>query len=461
MMRAEIDKMSKMRRAGVLLHPTALPQGVLDENVELFLNWMAQAGLSVWQMLPLGAPHSDHSPYQAYSAYALNPALLPENLSTVTVDEDNLLTFIQNESAWLDDYALFVTLSESYDNRPWSEWPIPYRYRHKDALESFSTENKDRLHGLKRQQYLLFQRWQEIKEIAHQQGIILFGDLPIAVSYDSADVWAQPGLFKLDEQLRPTVVAGVPPDYFSETGQRWGNPHYNWDKMESNRFAWWRARMAGALRQFDLVRIDHFRGLQALWEIPATAETAVEGRWVKTPGRQLLEALRDDFPDMPFVAEDLGVINAEVEALRDDFGLPGLSVLQFGFSGDSDNPHSISNQIENSVVYTGTHDNNTTCGWFNALDPELQHQVLQQLPQDAGSMPWPLIEAALQSPAQTAIIPMQDWLALDGEHRTNTPGTTENNWVWKFSWDQVSAQLTEKIRDRLERNQRTNSKGSI
>ncbi len=441
------------------MHPTALPQGVLDENVELFLNWMVQAGLSVWQMLPLGAPHSDRSPYQAYSAYALNPALLPEAVSTMAVEEDKLLSFIRDESAWLDDYALFVTLREIHNNQPWSQWPVPYRYRHQEALEKFSAENKDRLHSLKRQQYLLFQRWQEIKKIAHGQGIILFGDLPIAVSYDSADVWAQPGLFKLDEQLQPTVVAGVPPDYFSQTGQRWGNPHYNWEKMQSNQFAWWRARMASALRQFDLVRIDHFRGLQALWEIPATAETAAEGQWVETPGYQLLEALRDDFPDMPFVAEDLGVINAEVIALRDAFNLPSLSVLQFGFSGDSDNPHSVTNQVENSVVYTGTHDNNTTCGWFNSLDPDLQQQVLQQLPQNTGSMPWPLIEAALQSPANMAIIPLQDWLGLDEHHRTNTPGTTEDNWSWRFSWDQIPAQLSATIRDKLERSQRYSSRG--
>lgn len=443
------------------MHPTALPQGVLDENVELFLNWMTQAGLSVWQMLPLGAPHSDRSPYQAYSAYALNPALLSEAASTMEVDEDKLLAFIRDESTWLDDYALFVTLHETYDNQPWSQWPIPYRYRQQEALERFSIENEERLHSLKRQQYLLFQRWQEIKNIAHERGIILFGDLPIAVSYDSADVWAQPGLFKLDEQLQPTVVAGVPPDYFSQTGQRWGNPHYNWEKMQSNQFAWWRARMASALRQFDLVRIDHFRGLQALWEIPATAETAVEGQWVETPGYQLLEALRDDFPHMPFVAEDLGVINAEVIALRDAFNLPSLSVLQFGFSGDSDNPHSVANQVENSVVYTGTHDNNTTCGWFNSLDPDLQQHVLQQLPQNTGSMPWPLIEAALQSSADTAIIPLQDWLGLDEHHRTNTPGTTENNWSWSFSWDQIPAQLAATIRDKLERSRRYSSRGNV
>ena len=443
------------------MHPTALPQGVLDENVELFLNWMTQAGLSVWQMLPLGAPHSDRSPYQAYSAYALNPALLSEAVSSSYQLDHSLCGERLRASTWLDDYALFVTLHETYDNQPWSQWPIPYRYRQQEALERFSIENEERLHSLKRQQYLLFQRWQEIKNIAHERGIILFGDLPIAVSYDSADVWAQPGLFKLDEQLQPTVVAGVPPDYFSQTGQRWGNPHYNWEKMQSNQFAWWRARMASALRQFDLVRIDHFRGLQALWEIPATAETAVEGQCVETPGYQLLEALRDDFPHMPFVAEDLGVINAEVIALRDAFNLPSLSVLQFGFSGDSDNPHSVANQVENSVVYTGTHDNNTTCGWFNSLDPDLQQHVLQQLPQNTGSMPWPLIEAALQSSADTAIIPLQDWLGLDEHHRTNTPGTTENNWSWSFSWDQISAQLAATIRDKLERSRRYSSRGNV
>lgn len=450
-----------MRRAGVLLHPTALPQGVLDENVELFLSWMSRAGLSVWQMLPLGAPHSDRSPYQAYSAYALNPALLPAAISTLEVDADKFLAFTRDESAWLDDYALFVTLSETHNHQPWSQWPIPYRYRHQDALEKFSAAHEGRLHTLKRQQYLLFQRWQEIKKIAHSRGIIIFGDLPIAVSYDSADVWAQPGLFKLDEQLQPTVVAGVPPDYFSRTGQRWGNPHYNWEQMQSNHFAWWRARMASALRQFDLVRIDHFRGLQALWEIPATAETAAEGEWVETPGYELLEALQDDFPHMPFVAEDLGIINAEVIALRNAFKLPSLSVLQFGFSGDGNNPHSVFNQVENSVVYTGTHDNNTTCGWFNSLDPDLQQQVLQQLPQDVGSMPWPLIEAALQSPAKMAIIPMQDWLGLDEKHRTNTPGTTENNWSWKFSWDQIPPQLATTIRAKLERSRRFSSRGDV
>ncbi|MDY0189723.1 MAG: 4-alpha-glucanotransferase [Desulfuromonas sp.] len=449
------------RSAGVLLHPTSLPNGVLDENVERFLDWMVVSGLSVWQMLPLGAPHRDRSPYQAYSSHALNPALLPSNLAFVPIDEDELAAFQQAEAKWLDDYALFVALHEHYDNQQWSDWPQEYRCRQPQALQQFASDNQTIIRQLQWDQCLLFKRWEHIKRLAHERNIVLFGDLPIAVSYDSADVWTQPQLFKLNDQLQPTVVAGVPPDYFSATGQRWGNPHYNWDLMAEDDFAWWRWRMASALRQVDLVRIDHFRGLQALWEIPASETTAMHGTWVKTPGRQLLQALKEDFPSMPFVAEDLGVINAEVVALREEFSLPSLSVLQFGFPPSADNPHSLANQVKNSVVYTGTHDNNTTCGWFADLEPEVQQQVLQQLPQGAGSMPWPLIEAALQSVAQMAIIPMQDWLALGAEHRTNTPSTTEDNWSWRFIWRQVPPHLSEQIRSRLLRSKRYSTGGTL
>lgn len=449
------------RSAGVLLHPTSLPNGVLDENVERFLDWMVVAGLSVWQMLPLGAPHPDRSPYQAYSAHALNPALLPAQQDLVAIEEEELAAFQRSEAKWLDDYALFVALHESHADQQWSAWPEHFRCREPLALQQFAEDNFERIRQLQWEQCQLFKRWEQIKKLAHERDIILFGDLPIAVAYDSADVWAQPHLFKLDEKLQPTVVAGVPPDYFSETGQRWGNPHYNWGQMEQNNFAWWRWRMASALRQVDLVRIDHFRGLQALWEIPASSPTAIEGRWVDTPGRQLLQALSVDFPDMPFVAEDLGVINSAVVALREEFALPSLSVLQFGFSGSLDNPHSILNQVENSVVYTGTHDNNTTCGWFAELEPTLQQQVLQQLPKDVGPMPWPLIEAALQSVAQLAIIPMQDWLALGSEHRTNTPSTTEDNWSWRFAWRQVPPQLAEEVKQRLIRSNRSVTGGAL
>jgi 4-alpha-glucanotransferase len=224
--------------------------------------------------------------------------------------------------------------------------------------------------------------------------------------------------------------------------------------MQADQFAWWRSRIASVLRQVDLVRIDHFRGLQALWEVPATEETAINGKWVETPGRQLLEVLREDFPHMPFIAEDLGVITPAVTQLRDDFNLPGLSVLQFGFDGMADNPHSLSNQLENSVVYTGTHDNNTSCGWFNSLPADLQQQVLSQLPEQAGPMPWPLIVAALRSPARLAVIPMQDWLGLDERHRLNTPGTTQDNWGWSFAWEQITEPLTVMIHNWISRTER-------
>ncbi|PLY04536.1 MAG: 4-alpha-glucanotransferase [Desulfuromonas sp.] len=436
-----------MRNAGVLLHPTALPGGVLDQEVERFFAWMVAAGLSVWQMLPLGPPHCDRSPYQAYSSHALNPALLPKGMGSVPAAQ--LEDFSEREKWWLDDYALFVALREVHGDQSWPNWAEPFRFRDPVALDKFRRQHAERLQHLHEEQLLLWRRWDEIHAAAREYGIRLFGDVPIAVAYDSADVWAAPELFKLDAELKPTVVAGVPPDYFSATGQRWGNPHYDWERMRADDFAWWRARMDSALRQFDLVRIDHFRGLQALWEIPASEETAINGTWVETPGRELLEALRREFPELPFVAEDLGIITPEVVALREDFGLPGLSVLQFGFDGHADNPHSLRNQVENSVVYTGTHDNNTTVGWFAELDPALQEQVLAQMPQEVGPIPWPLIEAALRSVARLAVIPLQDWLGLDGRHRTNIPGTTENNWSWRFSWDQVPVELAGEIRRRV------------
>jgi 4-alpha-glucanotransferase len=446
-----------MRKAGVLLHPTSLPHGVLDHHVEKFLDWMVAAGLSVWQMLPLGVPHQDRSPYQCYSAYAVNPALLPNGEGWHDSDEQGFASFCRNEAFWLDDYALFMALKQHHNYLLWSRWPDRYRYRDAATLSQFALDNQHSLRALKKEQYSLFTLWQRVRESAHQRGIQLFGDIPIAVSYDSADVWSQPQLFKLDGQLQPTVVAGVPPDYFSEKGQLWGNPHYNWSVMQQNNFSWWRARMTNALRQFDFVRIDHFRGLQALWEVPAAAPTAIDGCWVETPGRELLTVLKNDFPHMPFVAEDLGLITAEVVALRDDFDLPGLSVLHFGFDGNPDNPHDLDNQAENTVVYTGTHDNNTTCGWFDSLPVDVQQQVLAKLPQDSGEMPWPMIIAALHSPARLAIIPMQDWLALDGAHRTNTPGTIDHNWSWRFSWQQVPETLALKIRCWLQQSERVSS----
>ncbi len=444
-----------MRRAGVLLHPTSLPSGVLDNQVERFLDWMETTGLSVWQMLPLSPPHADRSPYQAYSSHGIDPALLPAQLTFRSADKDEFAAFISTNASWLINYSMFVALRNHFQDRPWYEWPSEFKHHEQAALDQFAADHFQAIERLQQQQFLLWRRWDGIHRDASRRGIQLLGDVPIAVAYDSANVWANRGLFKLDEELRPTVVAGVPPDYFCAEGQRWGNPHYNWEVMQRNNFVWWRRRMATALHLFDMVRIDHFRGLVALWEIPIDAPDGRTGEWVPTPGRELLNALREDFPTMPFVAEDLGVITPEVTALRDEFELPGLSVLQFGFDGTADNPHSVENQKPNTLVYTGTHDNDTALGWFESLDSEMQARVVQKLSPDVGPMPWPLIAAALESPAQTAIIPMQDWLSLDSRSRTNVPGTIEGNWCWRFEWDQLGQGVDEKIFSLLQLSDRT------
>ncbi|MFA5701162.1 MAG: 4-alpha-glucanotransferase [Desulfuromonas sp.] len=444
-----------MRRAGVLLHPTSLPSGVLDDQVERFLDWMEKTGLSVWQMLPLAPPHADRSPYNAYSSHGIDPALLPAQLRFRSADTEEFETFKRTHAAWLTNYSMFVALRNHFEDRPWYEWPAEFKHHEQAALDQFAATHLAAIERLEQQQFLLWRRWEQIHRDANRRGIRLLGDVPIAVAYDSANVWANLDLFKLDEELRPTVVAGVPPDYFCAEGQRWGNPHYNWEVMQRNNFAWWRRRMATALHLFDTVRIDHFRGLVALWEIPADAPDGRTGQWVPTPGRELLTVLREDFPTMPFVAEDLGVITPEVTALRDEFKLPGMSVLQFGFAGNADNPHSVDNQKRNTIVYTGTHDNDTSLGWFESLDSDLQARVIQELPVHVGPMPWPLIAAALESPAQTAIIPMQDWLALDSRSRTNVPGTTEGNWCWRFGWEQLAQGLDERISSLLQLSGRT------
>lgn len=445
-----------MRKAGVLLHPTSLPSGVLDQHVERFLDWMEQSGLSVWQMLPLSPPHADRSPYQAYSSHGIDPALLPAEITFTQEDTPAFEAFKRTHANWLENYSVFVALRTYFKDRPWYEWPSEFKHHDEAVLEQFAAKHRPHIERLEREQFLLWRRWKEIHRDANQRGIELLGDIPIAVAYDSANVWANHHLFKLDENLKPTVVAGVPPDYFCEEGQRWGNPHYNWDVMQQDNFAWWRSRLATAFHLFDTVRIDHFRGLVALWEIPVESEDGRQGEWVETPGRELLQALQEDFPSMPFVAEDLGIITPEVTALRDEFGLPGMAVLQFGFDSNGDNPHRIGNQRTNTVAYTGTHDNDTTLGWFQSLDAPMQAKVLEELDTDAALMPWPLIEAALASEAHTAIIPMQDWLALDSRSRTNVPGTTEGNWNWRFTWSQVPETLHQKISELLHSRNRIN-----
>lgn len=447
------------RQAGVLLHPTSLPNssgkpGQLNEQAWLFLDWIESAGLSLWQMLPLTEPHDDLSPYQAVSAFALNPALLPENWQA-QLHEVEFALYLANPPHWVEDYALFMAIRAQQNHASWSDWPEELKHRDKMALQTFKDAHIDEITVLKKQQFVLSQIWIKLKKDANLRGIELFGDMPIFVAFDSADVWANPKEFQLDENLNPTVVTGVPPDYFSETGQRWGNPHYNWDEMQKNGFSWWKKRVAEALSQFDLVRIDHFRGLEASWEIDAKEETAINGQWVQTPGDELLQALKVEFPDLPLVAEDLGIITEGVVALKEKFALPGMSVLQFGFNGLPDNPHSLYEQVENSIAYTGTHDNDTSLGWFETLDEGMKNWVLEQLiPMTADklaqaqlpeNMPWPLIAAALDSIAERVIVPMQDFLMLDTEHRMNVPGSCEENWRWQFEWSMVADELAKQI----------------
>jgi|AMFO01.1.fsa_nt_gi 4-alpha-glucanotransferase len=435
------------RRAGVLLHPTSLPSGTLHDGA-LWLDFLEASGLSVWQVLPLGVPQDDLSPYQCLSAFAVNPALLhhPEPLEA---DSEPFQAWCHEQAWWLEDYALFRCIKAREGGRAWFQWPEELKWRHADALRRVAREEAGTLAALKWEQYQLWRQWQRIRDEAHRRNIRLFGDMPIFVAHDSADVWACPKRFLLDEEGQPIWVAGVPPDYFSETGQRWGNPHYDWDYHEREGFCWWLDRMRHHLEWFDLVRIDHFRGLQAVWMIDAGAETAEEGHWQEVPGDALLARLRDELGGLPLVAEDLGTITPEVRALKEKYGLPGMAILQFAFDHFEDNPNKPYNIGPGTVVYTGTHDNNTTRGWFDALPPEMQTHVRAMLGiGEEEDVVEAMIRTAFHTQANLAVIPLQDFLGLGSEARMNVPGTVEGNWRWRFRWEQLAAPgLTDHIRD--------------
>ena len=380
-------------RAGLLLHPTSLPSGTLADAGR-WLDFMQAAGFCVWQMLPLGIPLSGLSPYQCASAFAVNPALFPET----RVDMRRFVGWHRQQYYWLDDYARFMILKAEHGGAPWTDWPVPLRDRDADALAAFDAAHADALKAVMVEQYRAAVCWQGIRAAAAERGIQLFGDMPIFVAHDSADVWAQRDLFLLDEQGHPTVVAGVPPDYFSATGQRWGNPHYNWDAMRADGFHWWRRRLAAHFEWFDLLRIDHFRGLVASWEIPAQEPTAIHGKWVVVPGAELLQKIADEMGELPLVAEDLGIITPEVTELRHRFGLPGMAVLQFAFDHHADNPHKPENVHPDTVYYTGTHDNDTTLGWWSSQSDEVRHQAMQQMRiDDPAALPAAMIDTVLHS----------------------------------------------------------------
>ena len=478
------------RRAGILLHPTSLPGrgvcGELGAEAFYFVDFLAGAGIRVWQTLPLGPTHADGSPYQCTSVHAGNPQLInlqrlmdwgwlepdeapgdatrmcddplqrAERLraayqgfqaNATEYDQAQYADFLHEHSAWLDDFALYAALRADQDNRAWSEWPHPLRDREPAAIATARRRLAAEIEEIAFTQFLFFKQWHALRDYANGCGVLLFGDVPIFVAYDSADVWANRDAFRLDADGRMEVVAGVPPDYFSATGQRWGNPHYRWDRIEQDGFRWWIERMRTQRELFDLIRIDHFRGFESHWEIAASAETAVDGHWVKAPGERLFEALRTNLHGLPLVAEDLGIITPEVDALRLRFGLPGMKILQFAFGGEADNPYLPHNHERLSVTYTGTHDNDTTLGWYAQLDEATRTHLHRYLGYPGETMPWPLIRAALASVAVLAILPLQDVLELDSDHRMNKPGVTEGNWRWRFRWEQVPEDLATRLRE--------------
>jgi 4-alpha-glucanotransferase len=423
------------RRAGVLLHPSALlgSGGALGAAARGLIDWLADGGFSVWQVLPLGPTGADASPYWARSDHAGNPALIDwREAPAADAHRSEYARFRALTAAWLDDYALFEALAAAHGGAAWWQWPAAERDRRPAALAAARLALASRIEQHCYEQWVFERQWNALREYAHARGVLLFGDLPIYVAPDSAAVWSERAQFRLDAAGRPLAVAGVPPDYFSADGQLWGNPLYDWQQARRDGFAFWRARLARQLERFDLVRIDHFRGLAAHWAVPAGAATAREGEWLPTPGAELLAALRAGGVPLPLVAEDLGYITSDVEGLRRDFDLPGMRVLQFGFDGSPLNPHLPHNYVRHTVAYSGTHDNDTALGWYRTLEPAAAARVDDYLGCRPADMPLALVRAVLASVAELAVIPVADVLALGSEARFNTPGTVGGNWQWRL-----------------------------
>ncbi len=490
----------RKRRCGILLHISSLPGpfgiGQLGENAHKFLDFLKSSGQSVWQFLPIGPtkPGLDHSPYMASSAFAGNPLFIcPLKLkkmglidqsdlekrpgfSEYLVDFErvepylwNLLerayrnfatrgqyedfkAFCKEYRSWLDDYALFMALKEKFDQRPWNRWPAPIARRQKDALEEASKGLSGRVEFHKFVQWVFFLQWSELKRRAEKSGVRLFGDIPIYVAPDSADVWANQECFELDpETLEPTVVAGVPPDYFSKTGQRWGNPIYKWKvngRPNEPLYRWWHMRLSHMASLLHILRIDHFRGFQAYWQVPASEPTAIKGKWVRGPGRYFFERMRDAVNDLEIVAEDLGTITRPVIRLREELGLAGMKVLIFAFGSDEKNlylPHNF--EHTNFYVYSGTHDNNTVVGWY--LDPSVPEFAKERLRRYANSdgsrVHWDFLRLAYSSVARTAILPMQDALGFGSDCRMNTPSTSKGNWRWRLAERFLTGELADAL----------------
>ena len=427
------------RRVGALLHLGSI-DAPLGRGGRAFIDWLASAGFTLWQTLPLGPTGADGSPYWVRSDFAGNPLFL-DPLELPECSGGEFEAFLRTSQHWLPDYALYDALSARHGGAPWWTWPQELRDRRSDAIARASAELHDELWRVRREQFAFAVQWRKLREHAHHRGVRLFGDLPFYVAPDSAETWIHRGQFQLEPDGKPRAVAGVPPDYFSETGQLWGNPLYDWEAMRHDGFHLWRARVRQQLQRFDVLRLDHFRALAAHWAVPASAPDARFGEWRHTPGNDLLRLLQDEFGELPLVAEDLGVITADVEALRRHFHLPGMRVLQFAFSGEGDNPHLPHMHERDSVVYTGTHDNDTSLGWYSTLDGVVRRWVELFLRVTPGSMPDALIREALGSVGRLAVLPVQDILGLGSQARLNTPGTAVGNWSWRMPPGALTVEL--------------------
>jgi 4-alpha-glucanotransferase len=490
------------RTGGVLVHPTSFPSdfgiGDLGDGAYRFIDFLVKSKQSLWQILPLGPTGYADSPYQSFSAFAGNPLLIsPAKLYTegyLTKNEmpaapdfpsgkvdfgaviefkdrvlrtayqnfkarvgrakhENFDRFKASHAGWLDEFAVFMALKgkhRDFHGGVWSYWPKGISLRDQGALSEWSKALIDEIDYYKFQQFLFYEQWLGLKRYVNENGIKIVGDVPIFVAYDSADVWANPEMFYLDEEGKATHVAGVPPDYFSETGQRWGNPLYRWDVMKEDRYGWWASRMKMALTQTDIVRIDHFRGFEAYWEIPAEEPTAEVGLWVKGPGADFFEKMEEILGELPIIAEDLGVITPEVIELRRRFNLPGMKILQFAFGGERNSsflPHRFG---RNFVVYTGTHDNETSLGWYRSASREEQDHVRRYLNSDGSDIAWEMIRLAYSSVADSTIVPLQDLMSLDNKARMNYPGKTGGWWSWRYTADMLTDHIAGRLRELTE-----------
>lgn len=469
------------RASGVLAHPTSFPGphgiGDIGDAAFRFIDWLAVAGQRVWQVMPLGPTAYGDSPYASPSAFAGNPLLIslswlagegllengdlraPAGIADHEVHFGEVIAFKlgalrtafdrfrrgaaasqrpvfeafrRDEAHWLDDFALFMALKDHFGGRPWTEWETPIRLRESEPVSEWGERLKD---DVKFHQFVQFQfrrQWTELKRYANERHIQIIGDIPIFVAHDSADVWANRDIFRLDTHGQPSVVSGVPPDLFTDDGQLWGNPMFDWARIEATGYRWWIDRVRALLAMVDVIRIDHFRGFAAAWTVPAGEPTAATGRWERGPGRRVFDAITNAVGHVPIIVEDLGLITADVKELREDLGLPGMKVLQFAFDDDPDNDYLPHNYEPNCVVYTGTHDNQTTIGWFQGLDERTRRQVQTYLGRDGSDISWDFIRAALASVADLAILSLQDVMRLGDEARMNTPGRPMGNWGWRF-----------------------------